>query len=306
MDCYLCGHEAQRINIPSNPLLHGIECPICGRYIITSHVLMVKLASVPEKKYLLSALTRQASDAGKPLTINTENFDSLIESISYPLSPLKKMNDALLFFMKKHNRADELIDPNLATDYPLVIAHDAYEFRYFLETLEKQGLLEAPENTGGIHFGRIRLTPKGWERALELQKSQIDSDQAFVAMSFSSEFNDAWQNGFKPALEAVGFHPYRVDQDEYNGRIDDKIITEIQHSGLLVADFSGHRQSVYFEAGFAKGLGIPVIWTCRESDIGEAHFDTRQYNHVLWNNPDEILLRLKLRVESLFPRRQVT
>ncbi len=36
---------------------------------------------------------------------------------------------------------------------------------------------------------------------------------------------------------------------------------------FMIADFTGHRGGVYFEAGFAHGLGIPVIWTCREDQL---------------------------------------
>ena len=57
---------------------------------------------------------------------------------------------------------------------------------------------------------------------------------------------------------------------------------------LSVADFTGHRGTVHFEAGFSMGLGIPVIWTCRDADIGQANFDTRQYNHIVWANPREL------------------
>ena len=40
------------------------------------------------------------------------------------------------------------------------------------------------------------------------------------------------------------------------------------------------KRCVYFEVGFTKGLGIPVIWTCREDDFDDLLFDTKQYNHI--------------------------
>ncbi|MGA2158670.1 MAG: hypothetical protein ABSG90_05590 [Dehalococcoidia bacterium] len=269
---------------------------------MTDQFITLQLGQIHDKTYLLSALTRQASDNGNPLRISTENFNSLLDSIPHPMSPLESMNLALSMLMKKHTRADKLIKPNVKTDYPLVFAHDANEFGYFLDILRDQDLLEISDADG--QRGLVRLTPKGWERALALQKAQPNSDQAFVAMSFAPECDDAWEKGFKPALKAAGFYPYRVDKEEHNEKIDDKIIAEIQRSGLLVADFTQHRQGVYFEAGFAKGLGIPVIWTCKESDIELAHFDTRQYNHILWGNPDELQSKLKLRVNVAFPGRK--
>ncbi|MBZ0167218.1 MAG: nucleoside 2-deoxyribosyltransferase, partial [Candidatus Omnitrophica bacterium] len=55
---------------------------------------------------------------------------------------------------------------------------------------------------------------------------------------------------------------------------------------------------VYFEAGFAYGLGIPVIWCCREDNIKKLHFDTRQYNHLLWSNAKELKNKLISRIKA--------
>jgi hypothetical protein len=30
------------------------------------------------------------------------------------------------------------------------------------------------------------------------------------------------------------------------------------------------------------------VWTCRESDVEKQHFDTRQYNHVVWSTPEDL------------------
>lgn len=301
MQCFLCGFQQIEV-MPKIDLTTRVYCPVCGRYTIGDIVIQTKqLESEKDRKYLLCALSRRASDAGNPITITMQSIHTLFDAIPRASSPLENIDQTLLLLTKKFSRADELIDPKLDTDYPLVLAHDPDEFRYFLEILSSQGLLETPEITGGGHFGRVRLTPRGWQRALEIRKTHIDSDQAFVAMSFATELNEAWENGFKPALKTVGFNAYRADQDEHNEKIDDRIISEIRRSGLLVADFTGHRGGVYFEAGFAMGLGIPVIWTCRESDIANAHFDTRQYNHIVWSDPADIISKLTLRINATIP-----
>jgi nucleoside 2-deoxyribosyltransferase len=99
-----------------------------------------------------------------------------------------------------------------------------------------------------------------------------------------------------PALASAGYSPVRVDRVEHNDKIDDRIVAEIRQSALLVADFTGHRGGVYFEAGFALGLGIPVIFTVRKDAIDKVHFDTRQYNHIVWETPSELRERLHDRV----------
>ena len=93
----------------------------------------------------------------------------------------------------------------------------------------------------------------------------------------------------------------RMDLKEHNQKICDAIIAEIRRSRFLVADFTGHRGGVYFEAGYALGLGIPVIWTCREDELADTHFDTRQYNHVVWKNEKDLFEKLKRRIEATIP-----
>jgi hypothetical protein len=46
------------------------------------------------------------------------------------------------------------------------------------------------------------------------------------------------------------------------------------------------------------GLGTPVIWTCRKDDIKNAHFDTRQYNHIIWSTAEELREALHLRIAA--------
>lgn len=40
------------------------------------------------------------------------------------------------------------------------------------------------------------------------------------------------------------------------------------------------------------GLGIPVIYTCRQDEMQNAHFDTNHYNHIAWKDGPELRERL--------------
>ena len=70
-----------------------------------------------------------------------------------------------------------------------------------------------------------------------------------------------------------------------------------------MADFThgegGARGSVYYEAGFAHGFKIPVIFTCRKNAIKCIHFDTRQYNHIVWETSIELKERLTNRIAAV-------
>jgi nucleoside 2-deoxyribosyltransferase len=120
-------------------------------------------------------------------------------------------------------------------------------------------------------------------------------------MWFDSNLDDAWRIGFKPALEACNLKPVRIDLEEHNEKICDLIMLRIRQSGLVVADFTGQRGGVYFESGFAMGLGIPVIRTCQKGQENQLHFDTRQYNHILWNSPADLKDKLENRIRATVP-----
>ena len=153
----------------------------------------------------------------------------------------------------------------------------------------------------GSEAGRRVVTAKGWNRVAQLQRERdrIGSRQAFVAMSFSPALVEVYDNGIKKGVEAAGYDPRIVRELEHTGRVDDLIIAEIRRSRFVVADFTDHRQSVYYEAGFAHGLGIPVIFTCREDQVAQAHFDTRQYTHIVWDAPERLAQRLEQRIKAL-------
>ena len=121
-------------------------------------------------------------------------------------------------------------------------------------------------------------------------------------MWFDETLQDAYRRGIEPAIQSCGYQATRVDQIEHTGKIDDRIIAELRNSRFVVADFTqgedGARGGVYYEAGFAHGLNIPVIFTCREDCIRHLHFDTRQYVHISWTTPEELRERLQRRISA--------
>lgn len=183
------------------------------------------------------------------------------------------------------------------------------ELEAILEFLVRKGfcLTKIDQRSGE---GFVWLTLEGAE-TVAASASASESNRAFVAMWFSKETQPAFDFGIVPALTELGYVPIRIDQKEHNNKIDDEIISEIRKSRFLVADFTcgiaadddQHvaiaRGGVYFEAGFAMGLGIPIIWSCREDLINHVHFDTRQYNHITWNSPDDLLNKLRNRVGAV-------
>ncbi len=174
------------------------------------------------------------------------------------------------------------------------------ELMFLLSYLGEQGLIE----NRGKHNKRkgCVLTIEGLTRISEMEMPQANSAQAFVAMWFDGSMNDAWSHGIKPAIQAAGYDPMRIDRKEHANKIDDEIIAEIKRSRFVVADFTHGdevRGGVYYEAGYAYGLHTPVIFCCRSDCLDRLHFDTRQYNHIVWDQPEELCQKLSTRISAL-------
>ena len=287
--CPLCKQDAEYRPLEQS-FGRRVSCDRCGTYLIEDEAIF-ELEDHSDA-YILSGITRRQSDEGKPATISSRNIVDLVASVVPPAGPQELLERTLMYIASQvGGKFFDALNLDPAKDYPVVFATGKRDFVYMLMEAEGLGLLRQASN-------QVRLTAEGWHRVQELRSARIDSDQAFVAMWFDESVNAAWTEGIQPALEQVGYRPLRIDEKQFNDKIDDQIIAEIRRSGLVVADVTGHRGRVYFEAGFAMGLGLPVIWTCSKDEIEKAHFDTRQYNHIVWQDPEDLKTRLIARVEA--------
>ena len=182
---------------------------------------------------------------------------------------------------------------------------DEDHLEYLTNYLQGQGWISKGAELNGEHTRDLylcRVEIPGYRHVEELETNP-DSAQCFVAMWFDPSMEEVYEKGIKPAIEAVGYSPLRIDRQEFVGKIDDEIIAEIRRSRFLVADFThghdGARGGVYYEAGFAQGLGLTVIFTCRDDMFDNLHFDTRQFNHIAWENPDDLREKLANRIGSV-------
>ena len=118
-------------------------------------------------------------------------------------------------------------------------------------------------------------------------------------MWFKDDLDKIYKEGLHKAIKDAGYNPMRIDNLEHSNKICDEIIAQIRKSRFLVADMTGQRNGVYYEAGFAAALGIPVIMTCKKEEVEKLHFDTRQYNHILWESESDLYDKLKARIQAV-------
>lgn len=173
------------------------------------------------------------------------------------------------------------------------ITEDSDEFIY---TIRLRDMTVTPFT----HY--FRLTPKSWA-AIESRKRGLNSNKAFIAMSFKIEQRKEIQSAIESACSKSSIIAATVDQEHYTGKITDKIIAMINESVIVVADFTSNNNGVYFEAGYAEGLNKIVIYTIKKSDLDHLHFDTKQTNYIAWETPTELEAMLGDRVKVLIEKK---
>jgi hypothetical protein len=210
-----------------------------------------------------------------------------------PTPPVHEKPDILLVSLSRQRpKPGELFQLDYARDYPLACATDSAEVQFFQKCLIERGdLASLPPG--------IVIKAQGWQRVAQLATQGPASRTAFVAMKFNAEMLPLYKSAFAPAIERAKFEPRLANDPDHNEQIDAHIVAELRHCRLVVADVTYASPGVYFEAGYALALGRPVVWTCRE-DRGKSdmHFDTRQYNHILWKSHEDLADQLYYRIAA--------
>lgn len=127
------------------------------------------------------------------------------------------------------------------------------------------------------------------DRHVVLRPAVKERSTIFVACAFGRDDIDLLHKEvLSPAISLLNYRVKRVDSSEPRNTITNEILTGITECACVVADLTYARQSVYFEVGFAQGLGIPIILTCRKDhmlgseDKLKVHFDLVQYKISFW------------------------
>lgn len=171
------------------------------------------------------------------------------------------------------------------------------EFEFYMETIYELGYVKY-EHGQGYYLG-IKLTIDGLKQVLRLV-SEKSSRTCFIAMSFEEEMFKIYESAIKPAIIETGFEPLIISEKRdipSDTTINDAILAGIKKSKFTIADFTNHKHGVYFESGYALGRGQKVIYTCRADEIGKAHFDTRNYPHIVWKDADDLRRQLIDKIE---------
>lgn len=306
--CLLCNRLLDAKALDHSEVVR-FECQTCGRVALHESFDPEKYKPV---LHILSGWTRERTEANeKELTILPDDAPAITDGItveailSLPTIPTK-IDQNIIKLLKAVQRKSKYFGHEIAlrssTDYSLAyLEHfsESSEFRApILKLLQQVIEMGWLKNTAAPNAGaRYELTVKGLQEIERFNKVIPDSVDVFVAMKFGDKFLDkAYQEGMAPAIHDCGFVPLQMAYLEHNNNIMDEMLGCIRRSRFMLADLTYQNQNVYFEAGFAQGLGIPVIYTCHEKSVADIMFDTQHTNQIRWQEIDELRVKVRNRI----------
>jgi len=139
-----------------------------------------------------------------------------------------------------------------------------------------------------IFYG-INLTLEGWARYESMKRGRASGSQGFIAMKFNDLELDLFvDNVVKPAIREAGYDLVDMRDVARAGVIDNIMRAQIADSAFVIVDLTHDNSGAYWEAGYAEGLGKPVIYICEKTKFEEAstHFDTNHCTTVPWSSDD--------------------
>lgn len=271
----------------------AIDCPRCGRFLISGTVKIV-LENLIQQRALnnsrLSHSLRLRYDAkARPPPFLRQDKDLQPYRDDRNHIPPQEQFDNLILWIGSHQPAPhEWIKSDmhaLGARIGTSIGTDASEagVSWLLSEFKDLGLFTFERGNPDPHF---RLRPQGWVRFGELNRRIVHSRTAFMAMKFGDATMDqVLRECFQPAAARAGFTLRALIEQPSAGLIDDQIRAAIRVSRFVIADLSHDNNGAYFEAGFAEGLGLPVIYTCEAGKFEgkKTHFDTNHMHTVKWD-----------------------
>lgn len=102
----------------------------------------------------------------------------------------------------------------------------------------------------------------------------------FVIQEFNEDNDKRYQSVIKPAIEAAGFQPYRVDEDKDVLIPIASIEQKIKESAACFADISDNNANVWYEVGYAAALEKPLILICAERKKAASYPFDIKHRHV--------------------------
>ena len=312
MDCPLTGHKVEfenyrdticyQLTIAENNVTIFI-CRNCIDEISLDSKHHIVTGLIANKKWPERSLITSKGCSLKDTPKESEKLilPEYLETADYPKNPSQRMNHLFLNLFNLQKTDGEIIKINLREEQFWVRNYfrSMEECKFYMDGLVENGLIHFDFAGYANTPSKITITHSGLNKAVELSEEGNNSNSCFIAMAFSEEMSP-YREAIKKALKTTGYDVVIIDEVhlESDKTIPDGILSGIKKSKFCIADFTNHRNGVYFESGYALGLGKPVIYLCEEKEFEKAHFDIKQLQHIIYKTPEELEKRLVEKIEA--------
>lgn len=268
------------------------RCMRCGSFEVsmTAGVMLEHpIAENDRQRAVLSHAIRKMQGSADCPFLSSDSLQQILKSNALP-RPVEQADNLLLWLGEAAEASDSFVTIDCETLQAIIGGLHVESVYYVANHLLNQHLIsfERADKSKATPPLKFQLTFYGWEQFERLKKDSIDSKTVFMAMKFGDpELDRVVDEVFRPAVAATGFQLLVLTDVPRAGLIDDRLRVEIRRSRFLIADITHENLGAYWEAGFAEGLGKPVIYTCKKEvfDAGASHFDTNHHLTVFWH-PD--------------------
>lgn len=288
---------------------YAYDCLRCGKFVFTFRERDLEMAlnnsDDNDKRAVLSHNIRKMQKDDSEVILNG---NLITEILKKPLPSLNDQANNLIIWFAENVPPGEQYFVQPSTYQSIIGAKSPGCLSLTLKYLLDKGFLdgEMAEASGVLGRADVTLSFDGWQYYDQLKRGAIDSRKAFMAMEYGDkELDKIVEDHFTPAVADTGFVLYRLDKNPKGGLIDDRLRVEIRNSRFLISDLTHENSGAYWEAGYAEGLGKPVIYTCKKEkfDKDKSHFDTNHHLTVKWDADDieDAVKSLKATIRATLP-----
>ncbi len=286
-----------------------------------------------EPRSIISHVLRKSANKNQ---LDHANFANILKNNSLP-APAEQANNLILFLGENLSSPGDVFKvpggnevektKSICGLLGIKIGKEWPDLCFIITSLGEQGIINVNYQSGAgagiITSGgkqipeSISLTFLGWQKYEELKHSAKGSRKAFMAMEFADPNKTGKDYFFQNDLLGAYLVP-AAKQTEYDlanpllvdpkaGNIHARMEAEIRSSRFVVAEITDGNNGAYWEAGFAKGLGKPVIYMCKKGVT--PHFDVGSDYIIFWDKdkPEDAAAQLKAIIRAtLFSEAKMT